>query len=95
LHFECGRTDIQKLVGNAVPSLLAEVLAREIRAQLLDAPLHSPLVLLPPDRGAPPAPEKVRAVSKKFHMLKGAHADHPGTGLGARAQALLLEREAA
>ncbi len=95
LRFECGRTDIQKLVGNAVPSLLAEVLAREIRAQLLDAPLDSPLVLLPPDRGAPPSPERVRAVSKKFHVLKGEHADHPGTGLGARAQALILEREAA
>lgn len=95
LKFECGRTDVQKLVGNAVPSLLAEVLAREIRQQFLDAPLESPLVLLPPDRGAPPVPEKVRPVVKKYLALKGAHADHPGTGLGARAVAQQLEREAA
>lgn len=95
LRFECGRTDVQKLVGNAVPSLLAEMLAREIRAQLLDAPIDTPLVLLPPDRGTPPPPEKVRAVNKKFHALKGEHADHPGTGLGVRAQALISEQEAA
>jgi DNA (cytosine-5)-methyltransferase 1 len=89
LRFDCGRTDVQKLVGNAVPSLLAEVLAREIRAQLLEAPITTPLVLLPPDRGTPPPPEKVRVVSKKFHVLKGDHQDHPGTGLGVRARALV------
>lgn len=39
---------VQRQVGNAVPSLLAEVLAREIRTQLLGRrPLSIPLVLLP------------------------------------------------
>ncbi|MBN3534229.1 DNA (cytosine-5-)-methyltransferase [Burkholderia cenocepacia] len=88
LQFKCGRTDIQRLVGNAVPSLLAEVLAREIRAQLLDTPLDQPLKLLPPDRGAPPPPESVKRVPAKFRSLAGDHAPHPGTGLGVRARQL-------
>lgn len=88
LRFECGRTDVQKLVGNAVPSLLAEVLAREIRCQLLDSPIPQPLLLIPPDRGAPPKPEKLKAVAKKFRALIGDHADHPGTGLGQGAKRL-------
>lgn len=31
LSIDCGRTEIQRQLGNAVPSLIAEVLAREIR----------------------------------------------------------------
>lgn len=93
LIFDCGRTDVQKLVGNAVPSLLAEVLAREIRAQLLDSPLDGPLQLLPPDRGPAPAPEPVKRVAAKFKSLLGDHEPHPGTGLGVRAR--LLAQEAA
>lgn len=94
LRFECGRTDVQKLVGNAVPSLLAEVLARSIRAQLLDNPLDSPLNLLPPHRGEPPTPEPVKRVPRKFSSLAGDHAPHPGTGLGVRARQLAEEMTA-
>ena len=36
VHFDCNPATAQKLIGNAVASLLAEVLAREIRRQLLD-----------------------------------------------------------
>jgi DNA (cytosine-5)-methyltransferase 1 len=36
LQFNSGRTDIQKMLGNAVPSLVAEVLAWEMRRQLFD-----------------------------------------------------------
>ena len=86
LKFSCGRTDIQKLVGNAVPSLMAEVLAREIRAQLLDQPSRARPKLMPPLRGVPPAPEKVLPVGKRFRALIGDHAPHPGTGQGARAR---------
>ncbi|WP_051882327.1 DNA cytosine methyltransferase [Parvularcula oceani] len=35
IAFDCGRTEVQRMLGNAVPSLLADVLAREIRVQLL------------------------------------------------------------
>lgn len=80
LQFDCGRTGIQKMLGNAVPSLLAEVLAREIRSQLLDNPLApQPLSLLPPKREPVPAPERVSDVPEKYRSLVGDHADHPGT----------------
>ena len=77
------RAAVQKQVGNAVPSLLAEVVAREVRAQLLDGkrPRGTPK-LLPPDRSPAPPPELVAKVPKKFHKLIGAHEAHPGTGKG-------------
>ena len=50
-----GRTSIQKQLGNAVPSLLGEALARAIAVQLLGRPsTKAPHHLLPPDRS--PAP---------------------------------------
>lgn len=77
------RIEIQRQVGNAVPSLLAEVLGREIRAQLVRChPLKRSLKLLPPDRSPIPAPELVRPVPKEFHHLAGDHAAHPGEGKG-------------
>jgi len=81
-----GRTSIQRQVGNAVPSLLAEVLGRAIRSQALGlrAPRHAPK-LLPPDRSPPPAAERVAPVPKKFLGLQGDHSPHPGTGKGYRA----------
>ncbi len=76
----------QRQIGNAVPSLLAEVLAREIRVQLLSlAPLRRPLVLLPPDRSPAPAPARRHPVPKTYRTLVGSHEAHPGTGKGARA----------
>lgn len=80
LVFDCGRTNVQKLLGNAVPSLLAEVLAREIRRQLLDdATDPSPLKLMPPVRVPIPPTEPVRAVPTQYRQLVAEHADHPGT----------------
>lgn len=80
------RTSVQRQVGNAVPSLLAEVLARRIRVQLLD--MRAPrggLKLLPPDRSPAPEPEPVATVPKKFRSMVGTHSAHPGTGKGHRA----------
>jgi DNA (cytosine-5)-methyltransferase 1 len=83
LTFDCGRTDAQKLLGNAVPSLLAEILAREIRAQLLDRSLRSTSPKLLRPRSLPvPAPEKTARVPRKYLGLIGDHADHPGEGKG-------------
>jgi DNA (cytosine-5)-methyltransferase 1 len=83
LEFECGRTDVQKMLGNAVPSLVAEVLAREIRTQLLKKPPRSKkLKLLPRRRKDMPPPEPVSRVPKKFLCLQGEHAAHPGEGKG-------------
>ena len=86
-----GRTAVQRQVGNAVPSLVAEVLGRAIRSQLLGlSTLRRPLQLLPPDRGAPPPPEPVAEVPRALRRLAGKHDAHPGTGKGygalARAQ---------
>lgn len=81
-----GRTSVQKQVGNAVPSLLAEVLGRNIRSQLLGMkPLRSPLKLMPPRRVPVPQPEPFTDVPKKFRQLEGVYSPHPGTGKGTRA----------
>ena len=83
LKFDCSRNDAQKLLGNAVPSLLTEVLGREIRRQLLgDTPRTRPLRLMPNDRGPSPRPETVDPVPSKYRPLIGQHDEHPGTGRG-------------
>jgi DNA (cytosine-5)-methyltransferase 1 len=87
LIFDCGRTDVQKMIGNAVPSLLAEVLAREIRRQLLDDSRKlGPLKLIPPKRDPVPAAEPTASVPRKYRSLVGEHADHPGERKTARKQ---------
>ncbi len=78
-----GRGSAQKQLGNAVPSLLAEVMGRAIREQLLDCPpRNSSLKLLPPRRTPIPPPEPVAKVPRRFRRLVGEHSPHPGTGLG-------------
>ena len=78
-----GRSDVQKQVGNAVPSLLAEILAREIRCQFFGDHVTSVSPrLLPKRRRGCPAPEAVQAVPAKYLALIGDHAAHPGTGRG-------------
>ncbi|MCB9743358.1 MAG: DNA cytosine methyltransferase [Alphaproteobacteria bacterium] len=78
---------VQRQVGNAVPSLLAEVLGREIRTQLLGLPaLRTPLKLLPPSRLTTPEPEKLPdEIPETYRERIGAHSAHPGTGKGRRA----------
>ncbi|MBP8806199.1 MAG: DNA cytosine methyltransferase [Kofleriaceae bacterium] len=77
------RTEIQRQIGNAVPSLLAEVLAREISVQLLgNRRPKAPPRLLPTDRSPVPAATATAAVPLRFHHLAGEHTAHPGTGRG-------------
>jgi len=79
LVFDCGRTDIQKMIGNAVPSLLAEILAREIRYQFLgDKNARNSLVLIPPVRKPVPPPERPQLLAEKYHAFIGEYPDHPG-----------------
>lgn len=83
LLFDCSRTEAQRLLGNAVPSLLTEVLAREIRTQLLDAPRRRGAPrLMPPVRTPIDPEEPVARVPAKYRPLIGDHADHPGEGKG-------------
>jgi DNA (cytosine-5)-methyltransferase 1 len=82
LTLDCGRTEMQRMLGNAVPSLIAEILGREIRRQLLDAPMSGPLHLLPPRRKPVPPPVKEEPLPEKYHTYIGKHEAHPGTGKG-------------
>jgi DNA (cytosine-5)-methyltransferase 1 len=82
-----GLSAVQKQVGNAVPSLLAEVLARAIRTQLLGHTLpEEPPHLMPPNRGSAPPPELPAPVPVQYHTYVGDHAPHPGTGQGYRSR---------
>lgn len=85
VHIHGGRTSVQRQIGNAVPSLLAEILAREIKTQLLGFPQASnPPKLLPPDRSPSPPPEPIQPVPRVYRALAGVHHAHPGTGRGPR-----------
>lgn len=85
LRIDCGRTEMQRMLGNAVPSLIAEILAREVRRQLLDVPLSGGLHLLPPRRDSVPPPEPLRRLPDQYRHLIGDHPAHPGEGRGRRA----------
>lgn len=76
--------DVQRQLGNAVPSLLAEVLALEIRRQLLGHRVSSASPsLLPPKRKSVPRAEPTRReIPEKYRAQIGDHEAHPGTGLG-------------
>lgn len=86
LRFDCSRQETQRLVGNAVPSLLTEILGRAIREQLFGETLpERRLTLLPPVRTPVPRAERARPVPDKYIPLIGDHPDHPGEGRGAGA----------
>jgi DNA (cytosine-5)-methyltransferase 1 len=87
LYFDgFNRTDIQRLIGNAVPSAMAQILAGEIRTQLLGAGRWDrESSLVPEKRKRVPAPESILTVPKKYRELAGQYAEHPGTGKGAGA----------
>ena len=78
-----GRMSAQRQIGNAVPSLLAEVLGRAIRKQLLDPPEEDgPLRLLPAATSSCPSPESPCTVPEEYMHLVGHDTAHPGTGMG-------------
>jgi DNA (cytosine-5)-methyltransferase 1 len=79
-------SDAQRQLGNAVPSLLGEVLARAMAWQLLGIAIDQdePVLNLRP---APPRPEPEQAakIPPAYLSLRGKHDAHPGTGRGYRA----------
>jgi DNA (cytosine-5)-methyltransferase 1 len=78
--------DVQRQLGNAVPSLLAEVLAREISSQLLHRAATGKLQFaISRSRTPTPRRERVKCVPEQYLELRGSHAAHPGTGKGYRA----------
>jgi len=82
LRIDCGRTEMQRMLGNAVPSLIAEILAREIRKQLLGKPGRGAYRLMPPQRTPVPAQERLKPLPAKYKSLIGHHPAHPGEGKG-------------
>lgn len=76
------RVEIQRQIGNAVPSLLAEVLAREIVRQVTGRSISERCKLEVARLRPIPPPERVSVVPDEFLSLAGKHAAHPGTGKG-------------
>ena len=75
------------MLGNAVPSLLAEALAWEIRFQFLGQRRRRvKYKLMPGYRPSMPKPEPATQVPKKYLKYVGDHSDHPGTGRGPKYQ---------
>lgn len=77
-----GVTETQRQLGNAVPSLIGEILGREIRKQFFKSPLKARLKLLPKRNKLHATPEPTLPVAEKYLSLIGEHSDHPGTGKG-------------
>jgi DNA (cytosine-5)-methyltransferase 1 len=80
--FKGVRSVTQKQLGNAVPSLLAEVLGRAVVHQLFDGPLVDRYSLSVEPKRPIPSPEPVQPVPERYLHLLGEHPDHPGTGKG-------------
>jgi DNA (cytosine-5)-methyltransferase 1 len=84
LKFVGRRVSLQRQIGNAVPSLLAEILARELGHQFFGARNRTELRLGVKRRRVIPPPEAVTPVPEKYLALVGDHEDHPGEGRGRR-----------
>ena len=79
--------DAVRQLGNAVPSLLGEILAREIARQLLGRRPYSTKLKLGVAEAlvAPPPPGPTSKVPAEFLADSSRDSPHPGTGLGRRA----------
>lgn len=75
-------SDVQRQLGNAVPSLLSEVLCRRISRELLGFRVNDEPTLRPPRRENVPAAKPRRPVPETFIHMVGKHHAHPGTGKG-------------
>jgi DNA (cytosine-5)-methyltransferase 1 len=92
LRYDCSRAEVQRLVGNAVPSAMGELLGREIRRQLLRSNIPvRPLALIPPKRQNCPPARPAAPVPEGYLHLIGEHEAHPGAGNGKRAIARYSE----
>lgn len=76
------RSAIQKQFGNAVPSLLAEVIGRAVVEQFFGITFSGECSLAVKPRRPIPPPEPNRPVPDKYLHLQGDHEEHPGPGKG-------------
>lgn len=77
---------IQRQIGNAVPSALAEALARSIRNQIFGDCVDERPTLLPRRSMSTPPPEPILPVPAAYLRLVGSYEPHPGTGRGYAAE---------
>ncbi|HEY7067628.1 MAG TPA: DNA cytosine methyltransferase [Chloroflexota bacterium] len=82
IKFVGNRPSVQRQIGNAVPSLLGELLAQEICRQYFGAPPVAEAKLAVRLQRPIPPPEQVQSVPEKYLALVGNHPDHPGEGKG-------------
>lgn len=82
IHVVGSRSTYQRQIGNAVPSVLAEAIGRQIATVTLGRSLRSAATLSPPVRGKILMPEPTEPVPDRYLRLVGNHAPHPGTGEG-------------
>lgn len=80
-QFSGNRASRRRQIGNAVPPLMGEILAREI-ANHLGFPRNGELTHAIERSNLIPAPAAVRPMPMKYHSMVGEHAAHPGTGKG-------------
>ncbi len=78
------RAEIQRQLGNAVPSLIGEILGREIMQQFFNEEVTAELKLSINRNMEPHSEEPIVSVSEEFMHLLGQHEDHPGVGKGPR-----------
>lgn len=83
------RVSVQRQLGNAVPSLLSEILARAIARQFFGHTFRREARLSVSLNRPFPDPEPTLSVPAKFRHLVGVHEDHPGPGRGRRAARLV------
>lgn len=86
LTYAGGRTSVQKQLGNAVPSLMAEVLARAIAVQFFGVEYADGPRLAIERKTHIPDPEPIEPVPEKYHDRIGDHEEHPGEGQGPKAR---------
>ena len=73
----------RRLIGNAVPSALGEILGLQIRRQVLrDARVYDRLTLIPEVRNDQPASEQVEPVPREYLVRKKNWLPHPDLVLG-------------
>ena len=82
------RLSAVRQVGNAVPSLLGEIIARAMLDQLFGIKVPTPPMLMPRRQVPIPPEEAPGPVPDSYLRLLGTHAAHPGTGMGYRSTRL-------
>jgi DNA (cytosine-5)-methyltransferase 1 len=82
------RRDQVRLIGNATPPLLSEIVGREILTQLLGRPaiFDPPTLGISRASGPTPPPSAPRNLPDTFHFLVGPKLPHAGAGRGPAAR---------